>query len=321
MKPFNWCFIGASKIAYKVADEIIKGNNCRIISVWNRTYEKALAFANKYNAKAYKNVIAAIKDKDVDGVYIALTNDQHFKYMKLCIDNNIPVLCEKPFTMNEEEARKIYDISVKKGVYVSEAMWTWHNKCALKVKQWVKENKVGTIKEVTCSFGFVGVSKEYTVERLVNPNLLGGCLLDIGVYGLRYTLELFGYPKDIKCTGTLYNGVDINEEVIFYYDNFKVTHHFSIDEELDGNYIIKGSDGEIIALGFHAAKEARISGKYNEIFKDDSLLYERQFANCAKEIKDGIMNDRFISVQNTILCMRLMDECRKQLGVIYPFEK
>ena len=188
MKKFGWCYIGAGAIAFKTAREVVKSKNCEIVSVWNRTHRKALDFAKEFNAKAYENVLDAISDPNVDGVYIALTNDKHYEYMKLCIENQKPVLCEKPFTMNKKEAGEIFALAKKENVYVSEAMWTWHNLTALKVKEWVKNNAVGNIKEVKCSFGFPGVTPVYKVERLINPLLLGGCLLDIGVYGLRYTL-------------------------------------------------------------------------------------------------------------------------------------
>ena len=48
--------------------------------------------------------------------------------------------------------------------------------------------------------------------RLVDPARLGGALVDIGVYPIRYTYELFGMPKKIVCEGSVEGGVDHKEK-------------------------------------------------------------------------------------------------------------
>ncbi|MBR0295586.1 MAG: Gfo/Idh/MocA family oxidoreductase [Bacilli bacterium] len=316
---FNWCFIGAGKIADIVAKDMVESKINRVFSVWNRTYEKSIKFAEKYHAKVYKNVEEALNDPLVDGVYIALTNDLHFEYMKKCIEHHKPVLCEKPFTMNKKEAIEIFELAKKNAVYVSEAMWTWHNKCAYQVKDWLKD--IGPIKEVECAFSFIGVSKEFAIERLINPNMLGGALLDIGVYGLRYSLELFGMPKKIRCSGDVSSGVDLNEEILFIYDEFTVKHSFAVDQDFGIYYRIKGERGFIDAPSFHATNEVILKKEKRVVIKDKNNLYETQFANVAKEIQDGLLESRIITKEKTILCMELMDECRRQMGLLFPKEK
>lgn len=322
-KKFGWCFIGASAIADKCASEAIKSDICYIASIWNRTYSKALEFANKYNVKAYEDVMDAINDPNVDGVYISLTNDMHYEYMKLCIQNHKHILCEKPFTMNEEEAKDIFALAKKNNVYVAEAMWTWFNKIPIKVKEWINNKEIGKIKEVNCYFGFIGVSKEYTVKRLVDINLLGGGLLDIGVYGIRYSLELFGMPDKVECKGILSDtGVDLKEDVIFHYDGFNVHHHFSIIDQYDERYEIIGEKGTIYLKDFHVPIVARlIKDDKKEEITDSSLLYKNQFEKCSLEINKGYLESTYVKKEETIKCMTLMDECRKQLGVIYPKEQ
>jgi hypothetical protein len=54
-----------------------------------------------------------------------------------------------------------------------------------------------------------------------------------------------------------------------------------------------------------------------EPFKTKDLLYEKQFAIAAKEIRIGLLESQYVSKEKTLECMRLMDECCKQLGVVY----
>ena len=72
--------------------------------------------------------------------------------MKKLIALHKPILCEKPFTVNAAEAREIFELAEKEGVYVAEAMWTWHNTPALTVRGWLNDDKVGKVKEVLCNY-------------------------------------------------------------------------------------------------------------------------------------------------------------------------
>ena len=100
---FNWCFIGTGKIAIKVAKELVTNPGHQIVSVYNRTKEKAEKFAEIYHSKVYESALEAINNPLVDGVYIATTNETHFSFAKLCLENHKPVLCEKPITGNAKE--------------------------------------------------------------------------------------------------------------------------------------------------------------------------------------------------------------------------
>ena len=90
---FNWCFIGTGQIARKVAKELVTNPGHQIVSVFNRTKAKAEKFAKIYNSTVYESALEAINDPRVDGVYIATTNETHFSFCKLCLENHKPVLC------------------------------------------------------------------------------------------------------------------------------------------------------------------------------------------------------------------------------------
>ena len=140
---FNWCFIGTGKIAHKVAKELVTNPGHRIVSVYNRTKEKAESFALTYHAKVYDSAFEAINDPNVDAVYIATTNETHFEFAKLCLYNSVPVLCEKPITGNALELKKLIKLSEANDTFLKEAMWTWFNPVANKVKEWIKEERIG----------------------------------------------------------------------------------------------------------------------------------------------------------------------------------
>lgn len=319
MKKFGWAVLGCGAIAAKVAKEINKEGSGKIVACWNRTKFRAEKFAARFGGKVYDTPEAAITAEGVEGVYIATTHDMHAYFTKLCIERSVPVLCEKPFTVNVKEAEAVFALAKERGVYVSEAMWTWHNLPALTVREWVHSEKVGQIKSVAATFA-VPLRKFSSNPRLTSPALIGGALLDIGIYPVRYMYELFGMPKNITAKGKLQNGVDISEKITMDYGTFKAELFVSMNSIKGENLSIVGEDGKITVPFYHMAKRAKVTGKYKDKIKGNWLLYATQFSHVAEEIKAGKKESDYCPVQSTLDTMKLLDECRRQMNVVYPNE-
>lgn len=320
MNKFGWAYIGCGGIAQGTANELIQTEDNEIVAVWNRTHSKADDFVKKYGGEVFDTPEKAITAPGVEGVYINVNNDLHEYYTKMCINLKKPVLCEKPFTVNAQAAKEVFNYASKQGVYVSEAMWTWHNKVALKVKEWVSSGVIGDINEVTSAFE-VALLNEPVNPRLTTPSMLGGALMDLGVYSIRYTYELFGLPKKIDCTGVV-NQVDHEEKIAFDYGSFKAKMSVAMNKAGGHFYEIKGTKGSICVPHFHMAKEATLTvGEKFETYSIDDLLYGRQFSNVAEDIRLGRKEGKHVSSRSTIEVMELLDECRRQMGLVYPKEK
>ena len=321
MKKFGWVYIGCGGIANITAAELVKTPDNEIVAAWNRTPEKAEAFVKKYGGTAYATMEEAINAPGVDGVYIAVTANLHAEFTKLCIRHGKPVLCEKPFTVNAKQAEEIFAYAAQEGVYVSEAMWTWHNATARKVKEWIRNGAVGNIQQVNCDYSFPMIKLPIQKPRHTSPEMIGGALLDIGVYCIRYCYELFGIPREIICNGRVVNGIDLGEHIILRYDGFDCKLRISRDE-CDGEKLeIIGDQGKIKLPIFHASKKAILKANKKELFRDKSLLFGTQFSNVAAEIRSGAMEGVAISPQSTIDCLKILDICREQMGLVYPCER
>lgn len=321
MKKFGWAFLGCGGIAHITAKELVKTPDNRIVSAWNRTPEKADKFVKQYGGTAYATIEECINAPEVEGVYIAVTADRHYDLMKLCIDHGKSVLCEKPFTVNAKQAQEILDYAEQKGVYVSEAMWTWHNATAQQVKTWVRSDVLGQIQQVNSDYSFPMVKLPIQKPRHTSPEMIGGALLDIGVYCVRYCYELFGMPKEILCVGRLSGGVDLAERVTLRYDGFDCNLRIARDENDGERFEIFGQKGTISVPMFHMSQKAVLKGPRKEKFRDKNLLYGTQFSNVAAEIRSGAKAGVIITPQSTIEVMQILDICRAQMGLVYPCEK
>ena len=66
-------------------------------------------------------------------------------------------------------------------VLLMEGMWSRVSSVMRKLRDWVKQGKIGEIRAVHADFGFLPKRKK-SGGRLFNPDLAGGSLLDLGVY-------------------------------------------------------------------------------------------------------------------------------------------
>lgn len=318
MKKFRWAYIGSGNIAYSTARSILKGNH-EITAVYGRTKSKVEKFAKRVGATAYDDFDSCVTAENVDAVYIATPHTSHLDYALRAMELGKPVLCEKPVAVTTADVEKMVAKSKECNVYLAEAMWTWFSDVALTVKKWVQGGEIGEVTDVVIDYAFPGLmmSKD---SRVLTPETAGGALLDVGIYPITYCYNIFGYPNSIICNGEIKNGIDVKETVVLDYGTFKATLNMSLSELKEGCKI-KGTKGEIKLPMFHMASRAVMKKGFKRKIFRGKTDYLTEFTRAAEEITDGIIESRYIPFQSTIDCMKIMDECRKQMNLIYPFEK
>lgn len=318
MEKFRWAYIGSGSIANSTARDIIKGNH-RIVSVYSRNIEKARTFADKFGADALSDFDSAVNREDVDGVYIATPHTSHIEYAVRAMKLGKSVLCEKPVGVSLKEVEVAIETAKSENIYFCEAMWTWFSDVALTVKKWVHSGEIGEIRDVVINYAFPGILMPKT-SRVLTPETAGGALLDIGIYPITYCYNLFGIPDKIHCTGKIKNGIDIAETVILEYNGFKCTLNMSLCR-LKENCLIKGSRGTVcLPAFFHMASKAILKNEKGSKTFNGKTDYLTEFTRVAEEIRQGKTESDFIPFEATRECMRIMDECRKQMKLVYPFE-
>ena len=317
METFKWAYIGCGSIAEKTAKDITRGNH-KIVSVYSRTYDKACSFAEKYGAAAFKTAEEAILRKDVDAVYIATPHTSHLEYSIIALKNHKPVLCEKPVGINTNDAEKLIRYAEENKTYFCEAMWTWFSDVALTVKEWIKSGAIGEIEEVKINYSFPGILKPKN-SRVLMPETAGGALLDIGIYPVTYCYNLFGYPEEIICSGTIKNGIDISEKITLCFGKTICKFNVSLTSARE-DCIIKGTKGKISLPLFHMASKAVLKNDKGRNVFNGRTDYLTEFTRAAEEIMAGKTQSDYIPFSSTRDCMKIMDECRRQMNLIYPCE-
>ncbi len=320
MNKFKWCFIGTGSLAKTVASQLNKSGRHEIVSCYTRNYEKGMEFAKKYGGKAYDTPEKAITAEGVEGVYIVTPHNAHYRYVKQALELGKPVFCEKAFTVTTEETDELIALAKEKDLYLCEAMWTWFSPSANQTKKWIDEEKVGKIYSADFTYH---VNIINGAERVRDPKRAGGALLDITVYPVTYAYRLWGIPEKVESKGDIQNGIDISEDIVFTYPDFKVNISASIaDFKGFEKMSIKGEKGEIKATLYHAFNGITYK---KSIFKKETFKgngpkmnsYLDEFNTVAGEIREGLKESQMVPLKATSDVMHILDEIRTQIGLEY----
>lgn len=321
---FRWGFVGSAGIAVTVAKELKRNKDFKIVAVYSKNFEHCKKFSKRFGATPYKTFEDMLADKKIDAIYVATPHTYHYYYSKRALEKHIPVICEKTLTLNLASAQELFKIAEENHTYFVEAMWTWFNPTAYKVKEWIDQNRIGQVKTMKADFTVPSlyISRK---ERLFSPERGGGSLYDLGVYPVTYAYRLFGYPSKITAKGKLKNGIDISCRVEFEYENgIKCVLTSGFNKIGLVNATIKGSEGSIrVPTCFHSARSARLSGKDELTYRDaeNLKLYEREFVKAAQEIKAGLMKSELVKPEDTLNVLKILEEIKNQIGLAYPDDR
>lgn len=319
-------YIGAGNIAGVMARTVQQMNNARNYCVAARDLTRAKAFKKEYGfEKAYGSYEEMLSDENVDLIYIATPHSHHAEHMKLCIQYGKPVLCEKSFTTNAAEAKEVLDLAKKNNVFVTEAIWTRYMPSRKMIADIIANGTIGEIRYVTANLGY----HIDHLERIVNPALAGGALLDLGVYTINFARMILG--SNIKgivssaiCTDT---GVDAQHNITLTFgDNRMASLSSTISCTTNRDGIIYGTDGYLVIENINNPQSLSIYHSDYQLLEKISVPvgisgYEYEVEAALSAIAEGKTECLEMPHAETIAVMEMMDECRRNWGVIYPWEQ
>lgn len=245
-KTYKWGIIGLGRIAEKFATDLKLIQDASLHAVASRSINKAKEFAQKFNATNYYDNYEDILDcQDLDIMYIATPHNLHYQNTRMCLEKGIPVLCEKPIAVNAKQLEELFTIARANNTFHMEALWTRFLPSFIKVLDLIKDGVIGDIKSIKADFGF---KAPFDPEnRIFNPDLAGGSLLDIGIYPVFLAYSLFGYPESITARATIgKTGVDEDCQVILRFkDDKSAVLYSSVTYDTSNQAEIYGDSGFI----------------------------------------------------------------------------
>jgi predicted dehydrogenase len=322
----NWGILGAGRIARKFATDFKILTNGKLLAVASRSQIRSNKFAEEFNIpKAYSSYQDMVLNPEINVVYIATTHNFHFEHVQLCLNNGKSVLCEKPVSVNSAELAILQKLAKEKNLFFMEALWTYYLPAIQQSIKWIKEGRIGKVKQLQVSFGFRGDMDKS--RRLANPELAGGALLDIGIYGIAMAELVFDEGiKDIQALAHFSEtGIDDENNLQIRYENGGMAQiSSSLTCELKNEAVIYGTKGRIeIPLFWMAKKTILISSEESIEFIDETpqLGYNHEAFAVNELLQEKAFESTIIPLARSKKILSIMDHVRAQIGLKYPFEK
>lgn len=307
----------------------ISGIELQAIASTERSYEKCLSIKEKYNIKkAYKNYSELLDDSDVDVVYVGIPNFLHYEVTKKALEKNKHVICEKPFTSNDRQLRKLIEIAKNKKLILLEAISNIYLPNVNKLKECLK--LIGDIKIV--SFNYSQYSSRYDAfkEGILAPvfdiNKDGGALVDLNIYNIHLISYLFGIAKNASYHPNIENNIDTSGIMVFDYDKFKAIAIGSKDSTAPTMSTIQADYGSIVFdsnpndiryfdLNLRGKDPIRIN------VQDDKHRLYYEFLEFEKIIREKDYKKAYEKLDYSLDVLKLITKARKDAGIIYQEDK
>ena len=319
-------FLGAGNIATTMATTLqsVKGAECYAVA--SRDKSKAQEFADKFGfEKAYGSYADMLSDPFVELVYISTPHSHHYEHIKMCIEHDKHVICEKAFTANARQASEVFALAESKGLFLTEAIWTRYMPMRSTINRVIRSGIIGKPTSLSANLGY---PLEH-IRRMVKPELAGGALLDLGVYVLNFASMVFGDEiTGIVADCIKYDsGVDAQETIMLTYADGKMaTLYATMLAQTDRRGLINGTNGYIEIENINNYESIRVYNLERKVVAEYAAPvqitgYEYEIMSSMQAIRDGALECKEMPHYESIRMLQLMDSLREAWGIKYPFEK
>ncbi|GLX66258.1 Gfo/Idh/MocA family protein [Paenibacillus glycanilyticus] len=319
--------IGSNFITETFMDAARQVDQVEVTAIYSRTEERAKAYAAAQGIPNTFTDIETMAQSDLfDAIYIASPNSLHANYAITFMNHGKHVLCEKPLASNVAEIQAMIKAAQENKVLLMEAM----KSTVMPNFEAVRDNlhKIGKVRTYFASFcQYSSRYDKYKEGEVLNaflPELSNGSLMDIGTYCIYPLVVLFGRPDSVKASAVmLESGVDGKGSLVLNYGDMEAVLLHSKISNSSMPAEIQGEEGNMIIERISQPASVRIQyrdGRAEENVSrpqaNNSMVYEiRAFAEL---VQRGELESPVNSYANSLAVMEIMDEARRQIGLVYP---
>jgi predicted dehydrogenase len=321
---YNWGILGCGRIAGKFSRDLKLLPNARLYAAASRSLDKAQEFADHHGFDhAYGTYEEMAADPKVDIIYVATPHSLHRDHAVLCLQHRKAVLVEKAFALTALQAQEMVEMARRNSAFLMEAFWTRFQPSFQKVMEIVQSGELGPARMMRSEFCFY--SPYEPDKRLYNLALGGGSLLDIGVYPLFWSMQVFGYPSEIRVMADLApSGADRSLALTMRYpggqiaqlaSSFAVCSDTQTEIWCEKGFIrVRRVDPSTVKVTI-SRKEAGEEDFLFNLGQGFGLFLE---ARHAMECLDaGLTESPLLPHSFTLRQMELMDRIREMAGIVY----
>lgn len=322
-KVIRWGILGTGKIAHALARALADVPDAELVAVASRSSASSTAFGLEFGVtRCHASYQALADDPDVDVIYVATPHTLHADNMLMCLNAGKHVLCEKAFTMNRREAAQVIALARQKNLFVMEAMWSRFLPGALAVQRIIASGEIGAVQQVQADLGFVCTFGPE--HRLLNPQLGGGALLDIGIYPLSMAAFFAGPVVEAQAMAQI-GATGVDEQTVFslrHASGAVSSCSSSLRSQTPNEMTINGTLGRIRLHGrFYMAQSFTVEIRDGATRHVDTPFtgngYAHEVIEVMRCIRAGLIESPAMPHAESIALMEVLDTMRGQIGLVY----
>ncbi len=324
----RWGILGCGKIANKFASDLRLVQDSELKAIASRSRPKLTQFAAEHGpALSFDSYEALVACADVDAIYIATPHGMHYEHVMLCLKHRKAVLCEKAFALNLAQARVMVDFARREKVFLMEAFWTKFLPQYEKVMEIIRSGEIGEVKLIQSDFGFK--APEPKAQRLYDPLLGGGSLLDIGIYPIFIAQTILGKPTHVHPFITPYEtGVDEQCVMTMKFAGGALavlSSTFAVETPVEA--MIAGTAGRIVirnrfhnAMGTVEVVMGREASRTIEVHREPGFGYQFEIRHVNECLRKGLTESPVMTHADTLMLMETLDRVRTTCDLRYSVD-
>jgi predicted dehydrogenase len=325
-KIINWGILGTGRIAKQFVEGLSDATGAQVTAVGSRAEDSAKIFGERFNIpNCYEGYENLVNDPELDVVYVSSPNTFHYEHTLSALRAGKAVLCEKPFTINAQEAHELVLQARQRKLFLMEGMWTRFFPIMIKLRELLANRTIGEAHTLIADAG-IRRSVE-TKERLFRLDLGGGALLDLGVYPISLASMIFGKPERIK-TMAHFGEYEVDERmgILLGFPNGSLASLYTaIRTESPKEALILGSKGMIrIHANFITPTRLTVTlyGESEKVIDENmvgnGMNYEAdEIMRC---LRAGKIESPLMPLDESVRIMETLDTIRAHLDFKYPTE-
>lgn len=328
--PLRWGILAPGGIASAMVRALQVFTRQQVVACGSRSAERAQRFAERFGIPAaYGSYAELVADPQVEAIYVASPHSEHYAQASVALEAGKPVLVEKAFTQNAAQARKLVALARERNLLLMEAMWTRFLPRHDIVRQLLADGALGEVETVLADHG-QALSRD-PEGRLMNPNLAGGALLDLGVYPVSFARFALGAPGTVAARGVL-TATGVDRQVSIVMDGFtderaQAVLSTTLAAKTPSTATIAGDQARIELDGaFYSPGRVRLVARDGRAVTSAPPPIDRNFGLCyeaahfATLVHQGRTESPLLPLDESVAIMETLDQIRAQVGVVYPHE-
>ncbi|MDQ1138098.1 putative dehydrogenase [Microbacterium sp. SORGH_AS 1204] len=255
--------VGTSSISERFAGAVAQVAGVDVTRVSSRDARRARSFADRIGAPGVAvGLDELLVAPDVDAVYLASPNSAHAAQIASAVDAGIPVLVEKPAVLTAAEWDAAVAHARDHGVVLLEAMRTAYDPGLAAVRAALAE--LGPVRRVSLRYEKRSARYDEVLAgrqtNILDPEMGGGALRDLGVYPLHALVRLFGAPRAVQGVRVgIASGTDGLGSALATYDGFVADVAWSKITDTGLPSEIQGEEGSLLIDAIDAPRRLVVS--------------------------------------------------------------